>query len=171
VGEENSLQLKTPQVAKSSDTAEAIRKLDRHLRRDLRRCETLQAAVDVAFGEGIFLARESPTSPRNLSRFKIYFNILKQLTMLKIRLIHEFMRVHGINPDNPHEMWARNEVIVGSGRVPLPAASPCPPNSYAHRTTGGQSVQVVSDQVARLAERLTGHTHAHKGPCKMERYN
>jgi hypothetical protein len=156
-------------VKQSLDSAAVMGEMAGRIKRDLRRCERLRRRVDAAFGDKLFLPDQS-VSPRNLQRFKNYFEMMKSLTMLKIKLIHEFMRVHGVNPRNPHEMWAIKEVARGIGAAPGPAAAPSPAFASNHSTIRRQPIEAHSEEVARLAEHLTRHAHSMKQPFKMESY-
>ncbi len=147
-------------VKQSVDSAAAIRAMAPQLVRDLLRCEALQKQVDVAFCGNVFLPHQSAISPRNLKRFKLCFQMMKSLTMLKIKLIHELMRVHGVNPDNPHEMW---ETGI-SGGIAAIAETASPP------TASRKPTQTYSQGAVRLAQHLTKHAHSVKEPFKMEPY-
>ena len=138
------------------DTAAEMRKMARLIEQDLRRCESLQRRVDVALGDTLFLPNEDPVSPRNLQRFRKYFRMLTLLTRLKFKLIHEFMRVHGVNPSNPIEMWK----TAALGGVLAPQTSCVQP------AISRQSIQVVSEEAVRLATYLT--KHAHTAPVEVE---
>lgn len=140
------------------------------LERGLLRCERLQKRVDAAFGDKLFLPDQSPVSPRNRQRFTKYFEMMKSLTMLKIKLIHEFMRVHGVNPNNPHEMWAIGDVARGIGAAAGPAVAPSPEFASDHSSIRRQPIEAYSEEVVRLAEHLTRHAHSMKQPFEMESY-
>lgn len=140
------------------DTAAEMRKMARLIEQDLRQCERLQKRMDLALGDTLFLPNEDPVSTRNLQRFRKYLRMLTLLTQLKFKLIHEFMRVHGVNPDNPSEMW----------RTAAPVGALSPQTSYVQPDISKQSIQVVSEEVIRLATHLT--KHAHTTPVKVESY-
>ncbi len=156
-------------VKQSLDSAAAIARMAGPIERDLLRCERLQRRVDAAFGDNLFLPDQSPLSPRNRKRFTKYFEMMKSLTMLKIKLIHEFMRVHGVNPSNPHEMWAKGEVACGIGAAAGPAMAPSPEFASDHSRIRQQPIE-ASEEVVRLAQHLTRHAHSMKQPFKMESY-
>jgi hypothetical protein len=153
-----------------TQTLQVMGEMAGRIKRDLLRCERLQRRVDAAFGDKLFLPDQSAVSPRNLQRFKNYFEMMKSLTMLKIKLIHEFMRVHGVNPSNPREMWAIAEGARGIGAATAPAMAPSPEFASDHSSIRRQPIEGYSEEVTRLAEHLTRHAHSMKQPFKMESY-
>jgi hypothetical protein len=150
-------------VKQSVDSAAAIRAMAPQLVRDLLRCEALQKQVDVAFCGNVFLPHQSAISLTNLKRFKLCFQMMKSLTMLKIKLIHELMRVHGVNPDNPHEMW---ETGIPGGIGAVPTIAKTASSAIASR----KPTQTYSQEAVGLAEHLTKHAHSVKEPFKVESY-
>ena len=156
-------------VKQSLDSAAAIARMAGPIERYLLGCERLQRRVDAAFGDKLFLPDQSPVSPRNRMRFTKYFEMMKSLTMLKIELIHEFMRVHGVNPSNPREMWAKGEVACGIRAAAGPAVTPSPEFASDQSSIRRQPIEAF-EEVARLAEYLTRHAHSMKQPFKMESY-
>ena len=141
-------------------SAAAIGRMAGRIGQDLLRCERLQRRVDTAFGDKPFLPDQSPVSPRHRQRFRKYFQMMKSLTMLKFKLIHEFMRVHGVNQSNPHEMWAIGEVAGGIGAAAGPAVAPSPVFASDHSSIRRQPIEAYSERVVRLAEHLTRHAHS-----------
>jgi hypothetical protein len=142
-------------LAKLLRAAKAIRRTGKLIKRDLRECERLHRAVCAAFSPQLFLPGQSATSPTNLQRFKTYLKMIKCLFQLKIRLIHELMRVHGIDPQHPEEMWALPESIALA--AVLPAGLQHPQVLADRRSKCGQLIQPPSKQVARIAVGLTKH--------------
>lgn len=137
-------------VMRTLDTAAAKRKMTHLIKQELWRCEGLQRRMDAALGDTLFLSNEDPLSPRNLQRFKKYFRMLTLLNQLKLKLIHEFMRVHVVNPSNQNHMW-KTTAPVGEFFAQISDIQP---------TTSKQSIQAVSEEVQRLAAYLTRHAHA-----------
>lgn len=140
-------------------SAAAIGRMTDRIERDLLRCERLRRRVDATFGDKLFLPDQSPMSPGNLRRFKNYFRMMKSLTMLKFKLIRGFMRVHGVNPSNPHEMWAIGEVAGGIGAAAGPAVAPSPVFASDHSSIRQQPIEAYSERVVQLAEPLTRHAY------------
>jgi hypothetical protein len=157
-------------VKQRLDSAAAIARMAGPIERDLLRCERLQRRVDAAFGHKLFLPDQSPVSPRNRQRFTKYFEMMKSLMMLKIKLTHEFMRVHGVNPSNPQEMWAIGEVARGIGVAAGPAVAPSREFASDHSSIRRQPIQTTSEEAIRLATYLTRHAHSMKQPFKMNSY-
>jgi hypothetical protein len=157
-------------VKQSLDSAAATARTAGPIERDLLRYERLQRRVDAAPGDKLFLPDRSPVSPRNRQRFTKYFEMMKSLTMLKIKLIHEFMRVHGVDPSYPQEMWAIGEVVRGIGAAAGPAVAPSPEFASDHSSIRRQPIQTYSEEVLRLAEYLKRNALSMKQPFKMESY-
>ena len=84
--------------------SESVRATAPLLIKELARCARLQEQLDVAFGGLPLDVHDSPTSPKNVRRFYTYLAMAKALTKFKIRLIHEWMRIHGVDPANPLQM-------------------------------------------------------------------
>ena len=145
----------TQRIKQSLDSSAAIARMAGPLERGLLRCERLQKRVDAAFGDKLFLPDQSPVSPRNRQRFTKYFEMMKSLTMLKIKLIHEFMRVHGVNPNNPHEMWAIGEVARGIGAAAGPAVAPSPEFASDHSSIRRQPIEAYRWRSYQAREILT----------------
>jgi len=68
------------------------------------RYQQQQKQVDATFSGQLFLPNGPPTSSKNLRRFKKNVEMLRSLTKLKINLIHEVMRAHGVDPNHPNKM-------------------------------------------------------------------
>lgn len=88
------------------------------------RYELQQKHVDATFSGHLFLSDEPPTSPKNLRRFKTNVEMLRSLTKLKINLIHELMRAHGVDPNHPNEMCGLPMLLRESKQPEHPRGGP-----------------------------------------------
>jgi len=94
------------------------------LRKKIQEYERLQQRIDAAFGGQPFLPNEPPTSWRNRKRCRTYFEMMNALTEIKIALIQELMRVHGVDPNNPHQMWEPPAIAAENGATAVPISEP-----------------------------------------------
>jgi hypothetical protein len=155
----------TASVEKCLAATESIQRMGRIIKRDLRRCERLQKKINAALGKQLFLPGQSATSRKNLRRFKIFFEILKSLMMLKIELIKQLMRIHGVNPSNPSEMWRIAEIAAAGMLTPAVPAMTRSPGMPSERAVSSQPP--YSEEAVRLATYLTKRAHSRK-PFTME---
>jgi len=149
--------------------AESIRAMAPLLERELIRCEKLQKQVDAAFGN-LFLSGESPVSPKNQQRFKKYFEMTKSVAMLKFKLIHEFMRVHGVDPARPHQMYEISEATSGIGTPAITRPQVPSDQASAPRFDPGPDFSAEETRVGQLLmEHLLNHERVKK-PFKVDSY-
>lgn len=116
--EDNSIYIKSLRKAikENLNSTEAIKATAPFLVQEMMRYSRLQSKVEEAFSGEPFL-QDAPTSPANRLRFKTYLRMLQVVTGLKIRLIQEWMRVHGVNPNEPNQMWNMAALAQMSGQI------------------------------------------------------
>lgn len=65
----------------------------------------LQDIIEEAFGSKLFLPDEPPTSVENMRSFRAYVGMREWVTTIIVKVTHELMRVYGVDPNHPHDMW------------------------------------------------------------------
>jgi hypothetical protein len=123
------------------DRAKQVERAARLLERQLQRCSRMQRRLHAEFGARIFLPHEPPTSRRNQLRFKTYLEMMNSVTMLKIKLLRELMRLRGFDPNNPEEMWRIAEIAAEILAKPASVGVASPQNSYQQPTTSSGPIK------------------------------
>ena len=167
---DNKIQLKglKKAIESNADSMDAIKACAPFLIQEMLQYTKLQEKVHQVFGGEPFLD-EAPTSKPNVHRFRTYMHMLGKITGLKVRLVQEWMRVNGIDPRNPHEMWDMATLAQLSGSIGAAGAltgftagmSLQPGQQPAF---GSQPQNVVSPTAYLLAEHLTEHARIFKKP-------
>jgi hypothetical protein len=115
-----------------TDNKEQIRYLQKHIKetvtsnqaikatapfivQSLVRLVRLQDKVDKLFDGEPFLD-DNPTSKTNLIRFKLYTSMHEQIEKLKTPVYEWWMRVHGVDPKDPHGMWDMSTMVQAVGQ-------------------------------------------------------
>jgi hypothetical protein len=80
-----------------------------YLRKDLAWCQRMHDEIDRAFEGKPFFFDLSPLAPENGQRFRAYWDMRSSVTKMVIRLSHESMRIHGIDPNHPDQVWLTHE--------------------------------------------------------------
>ncbi len=172
---DNKIQLKGLQKAIEStvDSTEAIKACAPFLIQEMLQYEKLREKINNVFGNEPFFRDEAPTSNSNKKRFRTYMSMLTKVTGMKVRLIQEWMRINGIDPRNPHEMWDMATLAQLSGSIG--AAGALTGFTAASNINGiqpgnpfnlPQPSNVVSPTTYLLAEHLAEHARIFKKPLK-----
>lgn len=142
------------------EAAQAVRAMAPLLEQELMRYVRVQEKIEAAFGGKLFLPDEPPTSVENMRRFRAWVGMRKSVTTIIVKLTHELMRVHGVDPNHPHEMWELPTFAVGIGAsagVPLQQRS-------ERQSTLREPPEQYSPEVVLLARQLYAHAHGLEGP-------
>jgi len=91
---------------------DAVRSCAPYLLVEMDRVARLGEQVDAAFGGLPFDKSKSPQHPDNVARSFDYLEMLKKITDMKLRLIHEWMLVQGIDPRNPVQIVQSNQMMA-----------------------------------------------------------
>jgi len=151
--------------------SKALQELVPFLVMDLARCQTLQAKLDKAFGGQLFLPNEPPTSRKNRQRVDLYFRMHWAIIDLKIRLSDECMRLHGVDPNKPQQMWETAVMLAAIGTTAAPVRVPSQQAPGGQPITPGGPPETYSPEVVTLATYLTKHAHEKMGPPGVEPYH
>ena len=103
-------------IKENLDSTQAIKATAPFLIQEMMRYSKLQGKIEQAFGGQPFLD-EAPTSSSNQKRFTTFMKMLSDVTGLKIKLLHEWMRIHGVNPNEPNQMWNMASLAQQFGQV------------------------------------------------------
>jgi hypothetical protein len=116
--EDNSIYIKSLRrsIKENLDSSEAIKATAPFLIQEMMRYSKIQSKIEQAFGGQPFLD-ESPTSPANTKRFALFIDMVSKVSGLKIKLVHEWMRIHGVNPHEPNQMWNMAQLAQQFGQV------------------------------------------------------
>jgi hypothetical protein len=137
---------------KNLDTAEAMRQIAQSLEQVIEKYIRLQQEIDAAFGGKLFLRDQPPTSVENMRRFRAHIGMQKSVSTIIVKLTHEQMRVHGVDPNHPQLMRETVESPEGSGA-----------GAQGPGSNGLETLQVSQDALL-LAQHLTLHAHTFKKP-------
>lgn len=148
---------------------ESIKSLTPVLVEELVQYTALQKQVHEAFAGKAFIRDKSADDKKNASRFEAYKLMLWSLSELKIKIVNQIMRVHGVNPSKPEMMREIAQIAGGVG-----AAAAITGIAAGQRIPGlGQAMQLPDGSAAitpytydaiKLAEHLTRHAHTFKKP-------
>lgn len=130
------------------EAAQAVRAMAPLLEQELMRYVRLQEKIEAVFGGKLFLPDEPPTSVENIRRFRTYVGMRESVTTIIVKVTHELMRVHGVDPNHPHDTWKLPMFAGGIGAAGAPAG--VPPQQ--------------TPEVLRLARHLRAGAHRIKGP-------
>jgi hypothetical protein len=146
------------------EAAQAVRAMAPLLEQELMRYVKLQEKIEAAFGGKLFLPDQPPTSVENMRRFRAYVGMRKSVTMIIVKLIHELMRVHGVDPNHPHDMWELPTFAGGIGAAGAPVGVPPQQTSDGQPIPSGPPPGQYPAEVLRLAQQLQADAHRVKGP-------
>lgn len=169
---DNKIQLKglRKAIERQSDSMEAIKACAPFLVQEMLQYTRLTEKINSVFGNEPFLD-EAPTSRNNKIRFRTYMNMLGKVTGMKMRLIQEWMRVNGIDPRNPHEMWDMTTLAQLSGSLGAAGAitgftaGMNVPQLGSPMSPFNTQPQYTKDTIL-LAGHLTEHARIFKKPLK-----
>jgi hypothetical protein len=91
-------------LKRALEAVKAMRAMAPLLEEEMRQYVTLQEKIKAAFGGNPFLPGEPPTSTANMRRFRAYIGMRKAATMMIVKVTHELMQAHGVDPNHPHDM-------------------------------------------------------------------
>jgi hypothetical protein len=116
--EDNKYQIKSLSraIKDNLEKGETIRATAPFLIQELCRINRLIAKLFDMFGGNPFL-NENPTSKGNITRFKTFEMMYNSLFKMKQNTIWELMRVEGVNPEEPNQMWNMGLVTEAIGRA------------------------------------------------------
>jgi hypothetical protein len=109
-------------IKNNIESNDAIKATAPFVIQDIVRFTRLQSKVEEVFNGQPFNDSQPILSGHNRMRFKTYLKMLSSVTAYKYKMIHEWMRIHGINPSNPHEMQDIVLLAQLSGQVGASAA-------------------------------------------------
>lgn len=164
-------------ITENVQSGTAIRATSPFIVQSLLRWSRLADKVDELF-KGEPFVDESPHSKNNIQRFKLYTSMHEQVEELKTKTIKEWMRIHGVDPNNPHEMadMATMAQLVGQSAAASAltgysiGSSLSPQNGNDGKPNGnnvlslnGQGI-VISPDALLLAQHLAQHSTTFKKP-------
>jgi ribosomal protein S8 len=148
--------------------AESIKSLTPLLIEEFVQYSALQKEVHQAFAGKGFLESRAADDKKNVARQRMYQSMLWELTKLKIKIVHEIMRVHGVDPNVPQQMRDMAQIAGGIGAA---AALTGIAASQSGRLGGigvpsadGSVIAPYTYDAIKLAEHLTRHAHTFKKP-------
>ena len=148
--------------------ADSIRALAPFLAEELVQYSALEKQVHEAFAGKAFLRSREAHDKKNISRFDVYRKMLAALTEMKVRVIHELMRVYGVDPDTPQQMREMVQMAGGIGAAAaltgIAAGQQIPGLGQSVPVPGGTGIAPYTYDAFKLAEHLTKHAHTFKKP-------
>jgi hypothetical protein len=153
-------------INKNIESSDAIRSSAPFVIQDLVRITRLQEKVDAKFNGDPFL-NGHPLSSGNKTRFKMYTKMHGTLIAMKRELIKDWMRVNGIDPNNPHQMHDMALVAQLSGGVGASAALAGFAAGQRALPSGDLATEkgiVITRDAALLAQHLTQSAATWKKP-------
>src|SRR5579863_692079 len=91
---------------------DAVRSAAPYLVQEMARYTRLAEQVDAAFGGQALDPSKGPMDEQNNARFYTYLEMQKAVTRIKLRLIHEWMLIHGVNPEDPVQFMQVNQMVA-----------------------------------------------------------
>jgi hypothetical protein len=146
------------------EAVKAVRAMAPLLEQELRKYVALQEKIKAAFGGNPFLPDEPPTSAENMRRFRAYIGMRKSATMTIVKVTHELMRAHGVDPKHPHDMWELPWFAGGVGVSGAPAGVPPQQTPDRQPIPWEPPPGQYPPEVLRLARHLHASAHGVKGP-------
>jgi hypothetical protein len=151
-------------IQNNMQAAESIKSLTPILVSELVQYDALQKQVHEAYaGKGFGSGKAD--DKRNVSRFNQYKSMLWALSELKITIIGEIMRVHGVDPKTPQQMRDMAAMAGGIGAAAaITGLAAQQAGILGVRSTDGSVVAPYTYDAIKLAEHLTRHAHTFKKP-------
>jgi hypothetical protein len=144
---------------------ESIKSLTPVLVEELVQYDYLQKQVHEAFAGKAFGSGPA-THKKNKERFEAYKLMLWSLSELKIKLVGEIMRVHGVDPKLPQQMREMAQIAGGVGAAAaLTGLAAGQINGV--RSTDGTTIAAYTYDSIKLAEHLTRHAHTFRKPLPV----
>jgi hypothetical protein len=140
------------------ESSKAIKATAPFILQMLMRWSKMEEKIDLAFGGEPFL-EDNPSSSKNSQRFRAYKDALQAVTDQKLKLIREWMRIHGVNPDSPNEMFNMGVLAQLTGQVGAAAALTgfaAGQQGFALQNPQGAPTIISRDSLL-LADHLTQH--------------
>ena len=144
--------------------ADSIKSLTPVLVEELVQYSNLQKQVHEAFAGRAFISGKT----QDHKRFNAYKTMLWALTELKVKILHEIIRCHGVDPHQPQQMRDMAQIAGGIGAAAaltgIAAGQRIP--GLGVTTSSGQIAPYTYDSL-KLAEHLTRHAHTFKKPLPI----
>jgi hypothetical protein len=148
--------------------AESIKSMTPLLVEELVQYSSLQKQVHEAYANRAFLSGKSADDKKNHARFNSYRAMLWALSELKINIIHEIMRVHGVDPNLPQQMREMAQIAGGIGAAAaLTGMAASQSGVLGVRSADGSMIAPFTYDSIKLAEHLTRHAHTFKKPLPI----
>ncbi len=145
--------------------AESIKSLTPILVEELVQYSALQKQVHQAFAGRAFAGGRADDK-RNVGRFDVYKKMLWALTELKIKIVAEIMRCHGVDPNTPQQMREMAQIAGGIGAAAALTGIAAGQISGV-RSSDGSMVAPYTYDAIKLAEHLTRNAHTFKKPLPV----
>lgn len=150
--------------------AESIKSMTPLLIEELVQYSALQKQVHEAYANRLFLHGKADDK-KNHARFNSYTAMLRALSELKIKIIHEIMRVHGVDPNLPQQMRDMAQIAGGIGAAAaltgLAASQSGMLGVTGVKSSDGSMITPFTFDAIKMAEHLTRHAHTFKKPLKV----
>lgn len=171
--EDNKLPIKALRKAlkNNEEARETIKASAPFLIQDLMRLNKRISQLDDLFGGNPFINQEAPNSKGNIKRFKTYLAMYKMLWKEKVKAVHEIMRVMGINPQRPNEMWGMGQLAGVAGQIgasaALTGAAAVNGGLMIQGTSGGPGIH-ISETALLMASHIEHHAKSFELPYKID---
>jgi hypothetical protein len=161
-------------IQNNINAAESIRSLTPVLVEELVQYNQLQRQVHEAFAGQAFVRGKASDDKKNMSRFNAYKAMLWALSELKIRIVHEIMRCHGVDPNLPQQMRDMAQIAGGIGAAAALTGIAASQSGRLGPVSGvvssdGTMIAPYTYDALKLAEHLTRHAHTFKKPGPWEK--
>lgn len=132
---------------------DAVRSAAPYLVYELARYTRMSQQVEAAFAGEMFDQQKSPDDVTNRSRSNFYFELQEKITNLKIRLLDQWMLVHGVNPKDPVYYTQVNTLAQQISVTPEGLAG-----------MGAGDMPVKQLEILKLARHLQAHAETFEMP-------
>lgn len=151
-------------IQNNMQAAESIKSLTPILVGELVQYDALQKQVHEAYAGKAFRSGDA-TDKKNVGRFNQYKTMLWALSELKLKIIGEIMRVHGVDPNVPQQMRDMAAMAGGIGAAAaITGLAAQQAGALGVRSSDGSVVAPYTYDAIKLAEHLTRHAHTFRKP-------
>lgn len=161
--EDNSYQISNLKkvIKENLESAAAIKATAPFIIQELLRYNKLQAKVEELYGGNPL--SDDPRDKKNKEKFKDYLDMISSVTALKVKLIREWMRIHGVSPETPNEMWSMAQLAQGFAQAGAAGALTGMVASQGLMLQNPEGAPtVLSRDALLLADHLTSHKELFK---------
>lgn len=149
-------------ISEVVESSEAIKATAPFIIQQMKRFMRMQDKIDEAFAGELFLKEELPDKPKNKNRFRTYMKMQSAVVHELTKLWREWMRIHGVNPNDPQQMFnpaMLSQAMMNAGQI---GAAGALSGVVAGRAgillqgSNGEAPTLISRETLKLADHIMG---------------